>query len=134
MLNLITSFSFLFTSIYSYYSNYLLLTVGCIMCLITSIIYHSSLLFYKKISFISRIIDMTVTHICILIFSYNFFNFHPLNLVTLGCIIYIFLVYTIFKKSNSKRGDLWHSSIHIESNIGIISMIEAYKRNNKLKS
>lgn len=133
MLNLITSFSFLFTSIHSYKRNYIFLTLGCILCLITSIIYHGSLLFYKKISFITRIIDMVVAHSCIVLFLYNYLNYHPLNLITLGCIIYIFLVYSVFKKSYSKKGDLWHSSIHIVSNIGISCMIEAYRRYNKLK-
>ena len=134
MINLITSFSFLFTSIHSYKSNYFFLTLGCILCLFTSIIYHGSLLFNKKLPSITRIIDIVVTHSCVLFFSYRLLNYHPLNLITLGCIIYIFLVYSVFKKSYSKRGDLWHSSIHIVSNIGISSMIEAYKRHNKLKS
>ena len=134
MLNLLTSFSFLFTSIHSYKRNYIFLTLGCVLCLITSIIYHGSLLFCKKISFITRIIDMIVAHSCIVLFLYNYLSYHPLNLITIGCLIYLFLVYSVFKKSSTKNGDLWHSSIHIVSNIGVSCLIEAYKRSNVLKS
>ena len=134
ILNLLTSSCFIITTIHAFYRNCELLMYGCMLCLMTSWLYHGSrtLYLYTNYNFYKwlipkvRLVDMGVCQSCVIYFTYMCASFHWLYIFTLCTVFYIFMNYYVF--GTSKRvvdGYIWHASIHVIANIGICCLIES---------
>ena len=126
LLTLVTSFYFIINAHYAFLKNKIELSYGCDVLAISSILYHGfSLTVIKpKIIEVIRRIDSSISSICIGWFmvanaklSLGYFT----AWLTLVYIYYIYIKYDL--TSHKTCGDVWHATIHIISNIGIIALI-----------
>ena len=126
-MNMISSFAFLASGTVAYYRNIVPICIGSILCLTSSLFYYTSIIMHSRYTHIIKVIDMFICQSCILYFILTYMSLHYLNIITFLAVLYLVLVYYILNLSNgSKNNYIWHSSIHLIANIGIISLIEAY--------
>ncbi len=132
VVNLLTSCCFIWTMFHARLRNCRLLEIGCVSCLVTSVLYHGSRTFAHSLPWlvvVFRLVDMIICQCCVivgLLVSYQCASFHWLYIGTIVSVAYIFSMYYIFRASErTVNGDMWHSSLHIVSNIGISFLIEA---------
>jgi hypothetical protein len=128
-LNFITSFAFIISALYSYIRGNNYIYHGSIMCLITSLFYHGSLT-YKVDDALSeafRIVDILTTQFCILFYIVESIGFNIWSYISVGCLSYMILLYYIYSGSqHPEYGYYLHSTLHIVSNIGIITIVESH--------
>lgn len=119
-LNFKTSFFFLLPLFYSYYNNLFDITIGCLLCLITSIINHATY------DYIFNILDKIVNSICLIYYSIIYFNNNIWYYLMLICLLFVVYIIKISKLSyNIDYGIYIHSLTHFIGNIGIIFLIKA---------
>ena len=122
-LNFITSFCFLFTAIDAHLRNKTDLFIGCSLCLITSLLNHST---YNKYFII---LDKLICQFCFLYFIIKCFKMNLYYFMSLIAAIILLIVYKVLNLCHGKNDIIIHSSLHIIGNIGISFMIEGLVHN-----
>jgi hypothetical protein len=119
-LNFKTSFLFLLPLFYSYYNNLLDITLGCNICLITSLLNHAT---YNKI--INKI-DKITNSICLIYFTIYYYTNNIYYYLMICCLCIVVYTIKISKLSyHLQYGIYIHSLIHLIGNIGILLLIKS---------
>lgn len=114
-ITLYTSSMFAISSIYAYYRSNPILYC-CVATLITSIAFHSTK------NNVLRYLDMITVHTSMIYGIYVLMVHHIYFYISIAITVYMAVLYYYCRNES----ELWHSSMHIFGNIGIILAIEAY--------
>ena len=117
-LNLLSVFlSFSTTTLVTLYLECNTLFYGCLLCLITGTLNHST---YWKIF---RYADLISTQLCFVYFTYSCAVYHYYYYLSLLSVLFVGLGYKVVKLSfNPNYGIVFHSILHVVGNIGIALM------------
>jgi hypothetical protein len=129
-INFASSLVFGISAYYAWvYKNSLQFTQGCILILLSSILYHGARTLKLDTDLIEslKIIDIINVHVCTLYFTYLSFGFNIWYGLWWICILYMVTSYYMLNASNHPEyGYYLHSSYHLIGNLGILFMIESY--------